>query len=134
MPEESEDPLYEGLPYALLPIDAIDWTHRAEHIRTRRLRYDGRKEVDLEPEWATQAALDPDRLVGPGSGRSVEVVGFSPDAPARTSDGQGRVLKVWIVPKEPTGSPPEGEWWGASACDGNERDRREYWRGGDSND
>lgn len=117
---------YEGVPYEDLPIDAVDWLHRAEHIRTRSARY-GPGELDVEPEWATEAALDRLRLVGPGSGRSVEVVGYSPSAPARDRSGTGRVLKVWLVPKEQAGEPPQGAWWGASACDGNDQDRRDYW-------
>lgn len=117
---------HEGVPYDELRIDDVDWSHRADHIRSRSARY-GPGEFDVEPEWATEAALDPQRLVGPGGGRSVEVVGYSPSAPARGREGTGRVLKVWLVPKEDPGEAPRGAWWGASACDGNERDRRDYW-------
>lgn len=37
----------------------------------------------------------------------------------RTKD----VLKVWLVPKD----LERGYWWGASACDANDGDRRQYW-------
>jgi hypothetical protein len=118
---------YEGLQLDALPINDVDWTHRGEYIRTRSERK-GPREFNVEPEWATEAALDPNRLIGYcGDGRSIEVVGLSRSAPARAGLGTGRVLKVWLVPKEPRGVPPEGEWWGASACDGNDRDRRDYW-------
>lgn len=123
-PEPEE--LFDGIPYPDLPIDAIDWQHRADHIRKRSIRK-GPHEFNLEPEWATQAALDSRRLVSPGSSEtSVEIIGFSADAPSRgAQDASGRVLKVWVVPKE---IPPVGDWWGASACDANEQDRRDYWR------
>lgn len=39
------------------------------------------------------------------------------------SASSGRLLKVWIVPKE-----FDGEWWGASACVANARDRRDWER------
>lgn len=115
---------FEGIPYPDLPIDSVDWTHRGEHIRTRSARY-GQQEFDVEPEWATEAALDPDRIVGRGSSpTSVEVVGLSPAAPPRRASDFGRVLKVWLVPKD---HPPTGDWWGASACDANDKDRADYW-------
>ena len=73
----------------------------AKHIRTRA----GRKcpaEVNIEPLWASEAALDPNRLVRRGTGReSVEVLGYSPSA--------RRVLLVWIYT---TQHPPGGSWQG----------------------
>lgn len=118
--------MFEGIPYPDLRIDSVDWSHRAEHIRTRSGRY-GESEFDVEPEWATEAALDDRRLVGAGtSNGSVQVVGRSGSAPGREPRATGRVLKIWLVPKEHP--PSSGDWWGASACDGNEADRREYER------
>ncbi len=118
---------YDGIPLADLPIDAVQWTDAvAEHIRTRSLRY-GRPEFDVEPEWATEAALDRRRLVRPGrskSGESIVVLGLSPSAPGLTPAAVGRVLKVWLVPVT---HPPAGGWWGASACDADLRTRRIYW-------
>ncbi len=123
-----------GVPYPDLRIDAVDWEHRGDHIRTRSERY-GAAEFNVEPEWASEAALDPDRIVGPGtSATSIEVVGMSSSAPARSGECNGRVLKVWLVPKDQAGSPPSGDWWGASACDANDRDRRDYWGEGDANE
>ena len=116
--------LFEGIPYEELRIDTVDWFHRAEYIRTRSLRY-GPNEFDVEPEWATEAALDLRRLGGPGSIKtSIQVVGWSASAPGREPDTTGRVLKVWLVPKE--NPPSSGDWWGASACEGNSRGRRDY--------
>lgn len=106
------DDEYQGLPLDRLRIQHVDWTYRAHHIRKRSERHAG--DVDVEPEWATQAVLDPNRIVRTTGGASLEVVGLS--------SGAGRLLKVWIVAKDLT----EGEWWGASACAANARDRRAY--------
>ncbi|MGH9641422.1 MAG: hypothetical protein ACRD3Q_03260 [Terriglobales bacterium] len=60
-------------------------------------------EFDVEPEWASEALLDPDRLVGSGgsaSGLSVKVLGWSASAPAYDGGGFGRILKVLVVPKK----------------------------------
>lgn len=124
----ADEDLFEGIPYSQLRIDSVDWLHRAEHIRTRSIRH-GSDQFEIEPEWATEAALDPKRLVGHGSSdTSIQVVGWSQSAPGRTQGQTGRVLKVWLVPKDHP--PASGDWWGASACEGNARNRREYWEGG----
>lgn len=107
---------FQGIPIGELPILAVDWLHRGEHIRTRSARQPG--DVDIEPAWATEAALDPDRLVDVASEGSIVVLGYSEQA--------GRVLKVWLVPKEDM--PTSGEWWGASACAANERNMRDYYQ------
>jgi len=121
--------VFEGIPYEELRIDTVDWLHRGEYIRTRSQRK-GPNEFDVEPEWATEAALDPRRLVGPGSSEtSIQVVGRSTGAPGRAPGTTGRVLKVWLVPKE--NPPSSGDWWGSSACDGNSTDRRNYGREAD---
>lgn len=53
---------YGGIPIRGLRIDSIEWTdERAEHIRTRTKRI-GPGEFDIEPEWATEAALDTDTI------------------------------------------------------------------------
>lgn len=104
----------QGVPIDELPILAVDWLYRAEHIRTRSARQSG--DFDVEPAWATEAALDPDRLVDVASQGSIVVLGFSQQA--------GRVLKVWLVPKDDM--PASGEWWGASACAANERNVKDY--------
>ena len=80
---------FDGIPLSELPIDEVAWSEeRAKHIRTRAERK-GPAEINIEPQWASEAALDPNRLVRRGSGReSVEVLGYSPSA--------RRVLLVWI--------------------------------------
>jgi hypothetical protein len=106
---------YRGVPVSGLRIDAIEWTEdRAEHIRTRTKRY-GPGQIDVEPEWATEAATDPVRLAGPAqSGESLQVVGWSGSC--------GRILKVWLFPKD----MEAGEWYGASACEANDTNKRRY--------
>ena len=109
---------YDGIPYWRLPIDSVDWRQRAEHIRRRPLRPARPEEPGIEPEWATEAVMDRNRLVGDSgsaSGLSIQVVGRSPAA--------GRVLTVILVPKR---RPPAGEWWGATAWAAGERQRRAY--------
>jgi hypothetical protein len=109
---------FDGLPYARLPIDGIDWRHRGERLRRRAVLARARGDAALEPEWATEAALDPRRLVGGAGGRShlsVRVVGHSRSA--------GMLLTVVLVPKR---RPPDGEWWGATAWTADEPQRRAY--------
>jgi len=123
----SDETHYDGIPHEDLPIDAIEWTEaRIEHVRSRSQRY-GAREFDVEPEWATEAALDVDRLIAPDLPRctAVKVIGQSPSAPPRVAGEPGRILKVWLVPKS---HPPVGDWWGVSACEANSGDRRRYRR------
>jgi len=83
---------YFGIPLSELRIDALNWSaERAEHIRTRKERY-GPNEFDIEPEWATEAALEPNRIVGLAGGlsQSIEVIGHS--------EGAQALLKVWLYP------------------------------------
>lgn len=107
-------PRYQGIPLDRLRIDAVDWTHRAEHIRQRSQRKGQARDFDVEPEWATEAALDPERLIALGSRSSIRVIGMSPSA--------RRLLKVFLVAK----NLEEGEWWGATAMGANDRDLRRY--------
>lgn len=115
-----EEESYQGIPLEEVQINSLDWKHRAEHIRTRSERMPG--DFDVEPAWATEAALDPKRIVRTTQGLSLKVVGHSPSAPPREEGEIGRVIKVWIVPKD----LELGDWWGATACEGNSRDRRQY--------
>jgi hypothetical protein len=113
---------YDGIPVSLLPITRIDWTHRGEYIRTRSGRK-GTDEFDVEPEWATEAALDRRRLVGRDpaskSGQGLRLVGFSP--------GARRVLTVIMISKT---HPPDGDWWGVNAWASNRTEIRRYeWEG-----
>jgi hypothetical protein len=115
---------YEGIPLSELLVDEIDWFYAGEHIRTRTKRYPDKPEFDVEPEWATEAALDPGRLVSTTGGKSIEVIGLSASAPNLDGTGNGRVLKVWLVPKDLS----RGSWWGSSACDGSRKNRNAYER------
>ena len=74
-------PTYRGVPLDELRIESVEWTDaQAEHIRTRTTRK-GSTELNIEPEWATEAVFDPDRIVGlPGSGQSIKVIGYSESA------------------------------------------------------
>jgi hypothetical protein len=79
----------------------------------------GPREINIEPQWASEAALDPNRMVRRGTGKeSVEVLGYSPSA--------RRVLLVWIYTTE---HPPTGVWHGGSAIAAGRRIRAAYWRG-----
>jgi hypothetical protein len=73
----------------------------------------------IEPEWATEAALDPARRfgmdLGSKTGEGIRVVGRSAMA--------GRVLTVILVPEE---HPPAGAWLGVTAWAARGRDLREY--------
>jgi len=110
---------FDGIPLSELPIDEVAWSEeRAKHIRTRAERK-GPAEINIEPQWASEAALDPNRLVRRGSGReSVEVLGYSPSA--------RRMLLVWIYTTE---HPPSGVWQGGSAIAAGRRLRAAYWEG-----
>ena len=118
---------YDGVPYADLVFAEVDWSEAAEHIRQRSGRKGLPDELDIEPEWATEALADPRRLVGSAGSRSgltVKVLGWSPSAPSRDKPSQfGRLLKVVVAPKD---HPPAGRWWGATAMDANDADRKRY--------
>ncbi|WP_166354364.1 hypothetical protein [Phytoactinopolyspora limicola] len=65
-------------------------------------------DIDLAPEWATEAALDEERLVlapdpSSKSGTSIRIVGYSPSA--------NRILVVILVPKD-IDALEDGEYWG----------------------
>ncbi len=109
----------DGIPVEALPIEEVVWSdERAKHIRTRTERKSA-GETNIEPQWASEAALDPNRLVRRGTGRdSVEVLGYSPTA--------RRVLLVWIYTSV---HPPTGVWHGGSAIAAGRRLRAVYWEG-----
>src|SRR2546421_12724226 len=109
--------LYRGVPLAELRIESVEWTEeRAQHIRTRSARKET-IELDVEPEWATEAVFDEGRIVAITSGDSIKVIGYSSSA--------RHLLKVWLYPKDLMA----GDWWGASACEGNTTDKRKYKEG-----
>src|SRR5437588_12772060 len=72
--------LYRGVPLAELRIESVEWTEeRAQHIRTRSARKET-IELDIEPEWATEAVFDEGRIVAITSGDSIKVIGYSSSA------------------------------------------------------
>lgn len=107
---------YFGIPLERLRIESVHWSpETSDHIKTRSARH-GPNEFDVEPEWATEAAMDPKRIVAPAGANSdsLEVIGFSSSA--------GELLKVWIYPED----LEAGNWLGASASKANSTDRRNY--------
>lgn len=124
----AEETGYDGVPYGELRFEEVDWSEAVEHIRDRKGPVGRPDELDIEPEWgATEALADPRRLVGSAGSRSgltVKGVGVgSQSAPPRQAGEQGRLLKVIVAPKE---HPPVGRWWGGTAMDANDADRRRY--------
>jgi hypothetical protein len=76
--------------------------------------------MDIEPEWETEAALDPVRLFGvdtdPRTGReslSLVILGYSA--------GAAQTLAVWVRPKG-----LDEEWFGQNAAKARRQWRRAY--------
>lgn len=114
----AEQETYDGIAVQDLRVDSVQWAlGQAEHVRTRSSRYPGA--FDIEPEWATEAALNPTRRFGldPANktGEGIRVVGRSKAA--------GRVLTVILIPEE---HPPAGTWFGVTAWVTRGRDLRDY--------
>lgn len=108
-----------GQPPEELIIDAIDWQHRGDYIRTRSQRRPG--DFDVEPEWATEAAFDDNRKItapdpASKSGETIRVLGYSQSA--------DRILAIVLRPK----NYPEldGTWWGVNAWAANSTAIRRY--------
>lgn len=113
-----EEEAYDGIPVSELRIDSVEWSpEQTDHIRTRSARYPDA--LDIEPEWATEAALDPRARIGldPSSktGEGMRVTG--------RSIGAGRVLTVVLLP---AAHPPTGSWLGATSWVTKGRDLRDY--------
>jgi hypothetical protein len=75
---EAGEDTYDGIRVSELHIDSVEWTpEQADHIRTRSKRY--QDALDIEPEWATEAVLDPKARIGrhPASktGEGIRVTG-----------------------------------------------------------
>jgi len=120
---------YDGIPYEDLTVESVSWSKAVgDHMASRSERY-GRAQFDVaQPAWATEAATDPDRLVGDGrslDGATIRVIGWSASSPGRGLL-PGRVLKVWL---EGDGPASAGRWFGRSACEANDSDQRKYWAG-----
>ena len=120
---------YKEVPLTQLRIEEVHWSdERAQHIRTRSRRKSA-AEFDVEPEWATEAVVDPNRLVAVSGSdlrtQSLKVIGYS--------HGANRILKVWIWCDEPLVSTA---WNGGSAVEANDTDKRRYLsaREGESDD
>lgn len=116
--EEDEEDAYDGILVSELRIDSVEWSpEQTDHIRTRSTRYPGA--LDVEPEWATEAALDRRARIGldPSSktGEGIRVTGWSA--------GAGRVLTVILLP---AAHPPTGTWLGATSWMTKGRDLRDY--------
>ena len=114
----AEEESYDGIAIPDLRVDSVTWTAgQAEHVRTRSSRYPGA--VNLEPEWATEAVMDPKRRFGldPASktGEGIRVIGRSATA--------AQVLTVILIPEE---HPPTGAWLGVTAWLTKGRDLRDY--------
>jgi hypothetical protein len=97
--EAKGEDAYDGIPVSELRLDSVEWSsEQADHLQTRSKRYPGA--LDIEPEWATEAALDPRARIGqdPASktGEGIRVTGWSV--------GAGRVLTVILLP---AAHPPE---------------------------
>jgi hypothetical protein len=112
-PEDSST--FMGVPLEALSIDSVEWSEDAvQHMKERRAEQGVRCP---EPEEATEAALDPDRVVRiAAAGRSLKVVGRCASS--------GSLIKVWLWPKDMS----NGEWFGGSAVDANGTDENIYER------
>jgi hypothetical protein len=112
---------YDGIRVADLSIDSVEWLfEQAEHIRARSTRYPGA--FDIQPEWATEAALDPRARIGlsPASktGEGIRVTGWS--------RGAGRILTAILIPMD---HPPIGAWLGVTSWVTKGRELRDYGEG-----
>jgi hypothetical protein len=104
-----------------LPIEDVDWSKRGDYIRSRSQRKGG--EFDVEPEWATEAVMDEQRLVAAPdpaskSGETIRVVGYSGSA--------NRVLVVILLPVDL--ADIDGSWIGVNAWAANSTTIRRYHR------
>ena len=116
MPAGKDD--YDGVRYADLVFEDIDWSEVGEHDPARRAERKGAEERNVQTEWATEACQDPWRRVrsaGSASGLTEKVTGFSPSA--------GFVVTVIVAPKD---RPPRTRWWGATAWAAKRTETRLY--------
>jgi hypothetical protein len=119
MPAGEDD--YDGVAYADLVFERIDWSEIGEHDPGRRSERKGNTEPDVQTEWATEACQDDRRWVrsaGSLSGETVKVTGHSQMA--------GFVVTVIVAPKD---HPPQAEWWGATAWAAKSSEIKQYEEG-----
>ncbi len=112
---------YEGVPYADLVFEEIDWSEVGEHDPGRRSGRKGNDERDVQTEWATEACQDERRWVrsaGSQSGLTVKVTGYSAMA--------GFAVTVIVAPKD---RPPQSRWWGATAWEVKPSEIKRYEEG-----
>jgi hypothetical protein len=112
---------YEGVPYADLVFEDVDWSEVGEHDPAHRAERKGGNERNVETEWATEACQDERRWArsaGSESGLTVKVTGHSLMA--------GFVVTVIVAPKD---HPPGSRWWGATAWAAKTSEIKEYEEG-----
>jgi hypothetical protein len=116
---------YKGVPLDELKIDAISWSDEAAaHIRSRSVRQRGA--TNLEPEWATEAALSDRRMIRLAHAASESTAALKIIGMSESVRGGPRLLKVWVWSDDPRSA----NWNGGSATLANEADRRLYERWG----
>ncbi|MEO7195088.1 MAG: hypothetical protein ABIZ05_09730 [Pseudonocardiaceae bacterium] len=122
---------YDGIPYDELPIDAVEVRPEQEEHLARRRRTGAPHEVDIEPSWVVEVALDPRALVDDGrsrTGLSFRVIGLAPSCPAVDGDPRGAVLVVYLVPAT---APRDGHWLVVTGWLAGQQLRRIYWEKSD---
>lgn len=110
-------PAFLGIPLTELRIDAVEWVPGGvEHMRARRAEQGA---WCPEPEWVSEAALDPRRVVRVAiPDRSLKVIGWSGSAE--------RLLKTWLWPSD----LEAGMWLIGSATEANTSDAKRYKEAG----
>jgi hypothetical protein len=120
VPAADED--YEGVAYADLVFEEVDWSEVGDHDPSRRSERKGTDEQNVQTEWATEACQDDRRWVrsaGSRTGMTVKVTGHSAMA--------GFLVTVIVAPKE---HPPARRWWGATAWAAKPAEVKEYEKEG----
>jgi hypothetical protein len=116
----TDEPTYHDIQLGNLYINDVKWEpEQADHIRHRAERKGQVGDMNIEPEWATEAAVDPfaiRRLPHQQPSRSLIVVGWSAAAEA--------VLRVFVIPLDLTA----GLWQGTTAAKAADRVARQYRR------
>ena len=78
----NEEPRYRGRALGDLQVNAIGWPDWcAHHVSTRTERHpDDDDELDIEPEWATEAALEPYRRLSLTAEKDMRATGWTAHA------------------------------------------------------
>lgn len=123
----SEEQRYRGHRLCDLEVNDISWSEwSAGHLQNRTARYpNDPDELDIDPEWATEAALDYHRRLSITESNDLRLTGWSPHAPSASwSQREGRVLRVIVKPFDIVG----GVWSGTTAAPASEGASNSYWR------